>query len=580
VKKVLRSVLAVTAAASLLAPTVAVAADDLDPSRPTSTAERAGPPSMVAVLGDSISAGTGADGGGQGGLPGQERPENSWATGGSATLDSVWQRVNALPDHQAGRSNLSQNGHRATHILGQVQGSPADVDYILIQIGGNDLCRPTVDDMTPTETYRQQVDDALAWIAEHRPDALVQINAVPDIYRLWELRRTNFIAILFWASGIIPCQSLLASPTSTSDANMARRAQVRERGLEYNAALREVCDQYLRCRYDDDATWLFSNDPATFVNADISYQDHFHPSFSGQRKLAAVSWEAGFDFSDAAAPEVAITLDPAANEAGWNAADPVEVMVSATDDDEVAGIEVRVHGTDDGPGTWQPVFGDATTLTLEGEGVQHVEARAVDANGNVSASVVRAVRVDTTEPTITLDAGVDDGEDVVLGTEAVVTFDCDDALSGVASCEGTQASGTALDTSQVGLHTITVDAADVAGNASQVSLTYRVVYDVSAAADRIDTGEVIRINRNAVLPVRLSLADVDGVQATTGVATLVLEDAAGDRIDAGGLVYDPIADHYAGNVSLRQLGVRAGTYELIAELDDGTEFTVARLAVR
>jgi lysophospholipase L1-like esterase len=579
VKRPLRSLLVALTAASLLLPTVAVAADGDDPAGPTPTPERSGPPTSVAVLGDSISAGTGADGGGQAGLPGAERPENSWATGGSATLDSVWQRVDALPDHAAERFNLSENGRRATHILGQVQGSPEDIGYILIQIGGNDLCRSSVAEMTPTEEYRQQIDAALAWIDEHRPEALVQINAVPDIYRLWEIRRTNFVAIIFWGLGIVPCQSLLASPTSTSAANMARRAQVRERGLEYNAELRDACAQYLRCRYDDDATWLFSNDPTQFVNGDISNQDHFHPSFQGQRKLAQVSWDAGFDFTDTLAPSVAFALDPAPTGAGWHDGD-VEVTITATDDEGgVAGLEWRVFTADEPAGGWQTAFGDEASTTVSGEGVTYVEARAVDGNGNLSASAIQAVRIDETDPTITLDLP-EDGSEVLLNEELTVAFACDDALSGVASCTGTQDDGDLLDTATVGLTTFRVNAVDHAGNTAEVEVTYRVVYAFAPAADRVDVDEPLEIRRNAVLPVRISLADAVGAEVQGLAPELVLVDEDGDRLPAGALAYDPVEDRYAAQVSLRLLGATPGAHDLVVDLDDGTSRTVVRLLVR
>lgn len=287
----IRVAVATFTAAVLAAPAAAAVAQT-----DTATAAVDALPASIAVLGDSISAGTGATGGdGQGGWPGETRPQNSWATGDRPGLDSVFQRLREARGPEATTAiNLAENGSRARDVLGQAQRSPADVGTFQVQIGGNDLCRPTVEEMTPVAEYRAHLDATLAWIAAERPQATVQLNSVPDIYRLWELRRSNWVAVLFWASGVIPCQSLLASPTSTSAQNMARREAVRARGLEYNQQLREACAQVPACHYDDDAAWRFSNDPARFVDGDISTQDHFHPSFAGQRKLAEVAWDAGF----------------------------------------------------------------------------------------------------------------------------------------------------------------------------------------------------------------------------------------------------------------------------------------------
>lgn len=573
-------------AASLLVPTAAVADDSGVQDAPDATPARTGPPASVGVLGDSISAGTGADGrsflDSVVPFPGTERPNRSWATGDQySDLQSVFQRTRALrPGQATTRANLSVNGARSRDILGQVQGSPANLGYILIQIGGNDLCRPTVDQMTPVEEYRDNIDAALQWIDVNRPDAIVQINSVPDIWRLWDLRRTNATAVLFWSAGLIPCQSLLSDPTSFAEEDIARRAQVREHGLAYNDELRDVCAQYLRCRYDDDATWLFSNDPAGFVNSDISNQDHFHPSYAGQVKLARVSWENGFDFTDRAAPTVTFDVDPAANQAGWHRAD-VDVEVSATDNVEVAGVETRVHGSDGAVGEWTVIADDETTVTVTDEGLSFVEARAIDINGNVSASVFQSVSIDATDPTIELEFPLEDGADVALGTTGLTaSYTCDDDRSGIVSCTGTQDTGEALDTSTVGLHTFTVNAVDAAGNTTQQSIDYRVVYTVSAAAGRTDVDEPIEITSTAVLPVRVSLTDVDGQQVPGLSPTLSLENAAGDRIDAGELRYDAVEDRYTAQVSLRRLGLSAGEYDLIATLDDGTERTIASLIVR
>jgi hypothetical protein len=42
-----------------------------------------------------------------------------------------------------------------------------------------------------------------------------------------------------------------------------------------------------------------------FRDSDISREDHFHPSFHGQRQLAEQAFDASSDFTDTTAPEVA-----------------------------------------------------------------------------------------------------------------------------------------------------------------------------------------------------------------------------------------------------------------------------------
>jgi hypothetical protein len=76
----------------------------------------------------------------------------------------------------------------------------------------------------------------------------------PNIYRLWEVGRTSSTARFWWGFyGIF--QSMLANPTSFTAANVARRARVLERNVEFNRVLEDVCAEYLWCRFDDDASF-------------------------------------------------------------------------------------------------------------------------------------------------------------------------------------------------------------------------------------------------------------------------------------------------------------------------------------
>jgi hypothetical protein len=75
----------------------------------------------------------------------------------------------------------------------------------------------------------------------------------------------------------------------------------------------------------------------------------------------------------------------------------------------------------------------------------------------------------------------------VQGEVASVSFVCSDETSGIASCTGTQPSGTNLNTSSVGTHEFTVTAVDHAGHQATQSVSYTVktattlsVPDVSA----------------------------------------------------------------------------------------------------
>jgi hypothetical protein len=156
---------------------------------------------------------------------------------------------------------------------------------------------------------------------------------------------------------------MLTRPGSTAQADVDRRARVRQRVIDYNAELAAVCAAYVHCHFDGNA--VFGTD---FMRSDVSTRDYFHPSVSGQAKPAAISWAAGFDFTDAVAPSSSESRTPVAG--------GTSVTISATDDMGVSGVEYRL-----GSGAWTRCAGAVTVTT----GTTFTW-RAVDANGNTEAT--------------------------------------------------------------------------------------------------------------------------------------------------------------------------------------------------
>jgi lysophospholipase L1-like esterase len=248
-------------------------------------------PSSIVATGDSISQATSS-----GGSLGAVYPQNSWSTGTSTSVNSHYLRLLALNGAISGqRTNLSFNGARVSDLNGQMQQAVGlQPDYLTVLIGGNDLCTDTVAQMTPTSTFAAQFDTALTTLESGSPSTNVFVGSIPNVYHLWELFHSNFWARIVWGFGDI-CQSLLANPTSTNQADVARRAAVAQRNIEYNAALADVCAAHARCRWDGYAVYN-----TVFTSSDAA-GDYFHPSISGQAKLAAVTWAAGY-WADGAPP--------------------------------------------------------------------------------------------------------------------------------------------------------------------------------------------------------------------------------------------------------------------------------------
>ena len=251
---------------------------------PASAADAPPLPSSIAAVGDSITQAVSS-----GGSLGATYPENSWSTGTNTTVGSHYLRLLAIDPAIGGHAyNHSVSGAHMADLNGQMAGVVGlHPDYLTVLIGGNDLCTDTVDQMTPVSTFHDQFVAAMDTLAGGSPTTRVLVASIPNVYQLWQLFHSNWWARVIWSAGGI-CQSLLANPTSTSAADVARRAAVAQRNADYNAVLQQVCSTYANCRFDGDAVYS-----VTFSSSDVA-GDYFHPSISGQAKLAAVSWAAGY----------------------------------------------------------------------------------------------------------------------------------------------------------------------------------------------------------------------------------------------------------------------------------------------
>jgi lysophospholipase L1-like esterase len=220
-------------------------------------------------------------------------PSASWSTGTKASVNSHYRRVLASNPAIAGRNyNNAVTGADMADLLGQMQRSVGQgVEYVTVLIGANDVCASSEAAMTPVATFRLQFEQAMAVVAAGLPSARVFVASIPNVYHLWAIYRDSFSARFVWSLAGI-CQSMLARPASNSDADVARRERVRQRNIDYNTQLAEVCAAYFLCRFDGNAVF-----DTVFVRSDVTTRDYFHPSVSGQAKLANVTWAATFGFA-------------------------------------------------------------------------------------------------------------------------------------------------------------------------------------------------------------------------------------------------------------------------------------------
>ncbi|HEX3540409.1 MAG TPA: GDSL-type esterase/lipase family protein [Acidimicrobiales bacterium] len=215
----------------------------------------------------------------------QDAPAESWSTGTDPAVRSQYERIAAAAPAIAGHVfNVAQSGAKMDALASQLRAAGADkVDYLTVLMGANDLCTPTVATMTPAATFQAQFTAGLDAFFAADPTAHVFVSSIPDLFKLWTALQSNPVAQTVWALAHI-CQSML-SVSGTP----AGRAAVAAQELTDNGILESVCARYKNCRFDGLAVYR-----ASFGAGEISAIDYFHPSLTGQQRLAAITWAAGY----------------------------------------------------------------------------------------------------------------------------------------------------------------------------------------------------------------------------------------------------------------------------------------------
>lgn len=249
----------------------------------TPPATAASYPSSMASTGDSITRAfnTGSN-------AFLDAPANSWSTGTNSSVNSMYSRILAVNPAISGKNfNDARSGAKMIDLNGQVTTAAGrNVEYVTILMGANDVCTSSESTMTSVQAFRDQFQTAMNTLNQRLPNTRVYVLSIPNVYNLWSVLKGNSSARATW--GLLKiCQSMLASPQSTQQADIARRDRVRQRNIDFNTQLQEVCAQYVQCRFDGNATFN-----TVFTAGDVSSRDYFHPSTAGQAKLAQTAWDA------------------------------------------------------------------------------------------------------------------------------------------------------------------------------------------------------------------------------------------------------------------------------------------------
>lgn len=216
---------------------------------------------------------------------------NSWATGTNATVNSIYLRIRAVNPAIEGRAyNDAVGGESMDDLSDQMDVVIGQrVQFVIVDMGGNDVCRSEEGQVTAPEVFRADFEAAMSRLVERRPNTRIAVVSIPSVHHLWDIFHTDARAVEVWNRNTT-CQSMLRNPTSTARADVERRARVNERQIELNAVLGLVCARYAHCRYDGGAAFEFA-----FATSDVG-RDYFHPSLAGQATAAAAMWELPWEF--------------------------------------------------------------------------------------------------------------------------------------------------------------------------------------------------------------------------------------------------------------------------------------------
>ena len=237
------------------------------------------PKSMVA-LGDDITAGyraCGAD---------ATCPQASWATGSDPAIDSHATRLTRLTPG-FGVHNFAVVGTRAEDLPRQAAEAVAQKpEYVTILTGTEDICSDNLREMTRPALFRGQVARAMNALRSGVPNARVFVSSIPDPMRLRELFRNDPAALAAWAANGSEgtCADFLQDASSDDPRHDARRQVARNRLIELNFQLADICAERPRCVWDDYATTNWDFEPRH-----ISTIDYFSFTREGQASLAALT---------------------------------------------------------------------------------------------------------------------------------------------------------------------------------------------------------------------------------------------------------------------------------------------------
>jgi lysophospholipase L1-like esterase len=231
-------------------------------------------PTSMATIGDSISRGAVADD-----TIDDDQPEHVWSTGydGGDIVNSHLERIRAVNPSTPGYNN-AWNGASSDDLLAQSNTTVSQgVEYVTIQMGGNDICGDNTAEMPSVATWEARWNEAIDVLQAGLPGADILVTSVVNVRRVYDVGKYNWGCQLKWNIFTF-CENMLTNGST-------QRNEATARLLDYNSSLASITSAQ-GVWYDSDSYAI------NFSRGQLSSVDCFHPDISLNRDMANVTYDA------------------------------------------------------------------------------------------------------------------------------------------------------------------------------------------------------------------------------------------------------------------------------------------------
>jgi hypothetical protein len=225
-----------------------------------------------------------------------------------------------------------------------------------------------------------------------------------------------------------------------------------------------------------------------------------------------------------------------------------------------------------------------TPVVLSSDGNHTIQYYSVDNLNGMESTKTKTVGIDTTPPRIAINSPIN-GSIYILKQNLIANWSVNDTTSGTAPAIATYANGSVISTTSVGTKIFSVNSSDNAGNTNKTNVTYYIRYKFGGFLQPIDTDGHSIFKKTSKIDIRFRLSDINAVNVATATAKLsynkVTSTILGDDLKpissdtvTTGLVFKYDSKNMWYYYNLDSKGMETGTYQIRADINDGSSYTM------